>query len=94
MRDETPTERGVTGTTIDLTGRIGRRTVLEGSRSEHPAPVLEDDGGRIYRLHLVGDNPFEQPGLSRLDGRRVSVHGVWRNGVVRVEADAVEVEAP
>ncbi len=77
---------------LTLRGRIACREVLEGSRSQHEAPVLEDEEGNLHRLHLIGDNPFEQPGLRRLEGRRVRVSGVWRNGVLRVEAEGLEVE--
>jgi hypothetical protein len=87
-----PPERGETGSTATLSGVVRREVLLPGSRSEHLGPVLVGDDGRRRRLLLVGENALEQPTLSSLDGRRVTVSGVWRNGVLRVERDDLKVE--
>jgi len=45
--------------------------------------VLELEDGTYARLHVEGDNPFENSTLRALQGRRVRVSGTWRNGVVQ-----------
>ena len=80
-------ERGVTGAAVDVAGVLGLERVAEGSRSERAAPVVRAADGRGFPVHVVGDNPFEEPTLARLRGRAVAVRGVWANGVVRVQRD-------
>ena len=75
---------GTSGASITLVGTIGSTDVLTGSKSAHVGPVLSADADRHYRLYVIGDNPFENSGLSDLQGKRVRLTGVWRNGVVRV----------
>jgi hypothetical protein len=68
---------------VELTGVVEMRTVNAGSHDERRAPVLVTDDA-AHRLHLVGENAFEQPTLAALEGRRVTVAGTWRAGVLRV----------
>jgi hypothetical protein len=89
---EPPPASEASGTVAQLSGTLAWKRVLAGSRSEHDAPVLVGDDGRSYRLLLVGENPFEQPTLRELVGRRLRVRGVWRNGVVRVTPEELTVE--
>ncbi len=77
-------EPGASGDPVELEGTVALAPVLAGSRSEREAVVLRADDGRVHRLHLEGDQPFEQPGLRALLGRRVRVRGRWRNRVLRV----------
>jgi hypothetical protein len=73
----------MTADEIELTGVVELRTVHSGSHDERRAPVLVVDDA-AHRLHLVGENAFEEPTLSALAGRRVTVTGAWRAGVLRV----------
>lgn len=83
-------ERGASGTSVTLEGVVELATVAAGSRSEHRAPLLRDDEGRCYRLLLAGENPFEQPTLRGLVGRRVRLRGSWRNNVVRIDSRTLQ----
>lgn len=87
-----PTQSAPDGAPVQATGRVAFHPVAEGSRSERQAPVLLGEDGRTYLLHLIGENPFEQPTLRRLAGRRVSVSGNFRAGVVRVEASQLTLD--
>jgi hypothetical protein len=82
---------GENGGTGDLTGTIELVINLEGSKSEHVGPVLKSDDGNTYRLFVIGDNPFQNSSLEQFIGKRVNLSGVWRNGVVRVVLEDVEV---
>jgi hypothetical protein len=90
-KDSPPPERGPDGDRVELEGVVELRTVAGGSRSERQAPVLVTAEGRGYALFLVGENPLEQPTLGALAGRCIRVAGSWRNGVVRIERDALMV---
>jgi hypothetical protein len=76
---------------LTVTGTLTLRPLAPGSHSERVGPVLVDDDGAEYPLHLVGESPFEEPTLSALEGRRLTVTGSWRNGVVRIAPDGIEV---
>ena len=69
-------------------GTVTSTTAAEGSKSERPAPLLVTESA-THRLHVIGENPFEQPTLAALIGKRVRVTGELRDGVVR--ASAIEV---
>ena len=76
---------------VTLTGVLQRRQILSGSHSERPAIVLVGDDGSAHRLHLLDENPLEQPTLASLEGRRVTVAGTLRNGVLRVSLARLRV---
>ena len=84
---------GTTGEPIALTGTIMKGVVLTGSKSEHVGPILRADDGIEYRLFLVGDNPFQNASMNAVMGQRVTLSGVWRNGVVRVAPADLSVVA-
>ena len=81
--------RGENGTTIELSGLIETATVAEGSKSEHTGPILTTASGEHYRVYVIGDNPFANDGIQAWIGKTVRVSGTWRNGVVRIEPDAI-----
>jgi hypothetical protein len=58
-----------------LSGVVVRRPFGTGSKSEHLAVSL-DSGGRLYRLRRSGGNPFSDPVVERLVGKRVHAHGI------------------
>ena len=55
-------------------GEVVRRLVAAGSKSERHAVVLETDHGH-YILRRSGGNPFADPELDALVGKRVSAEG-------------------
>ena len=55
-------------------GRVVRRRVAAGSKSEHAAVVLETAEG-TYVLRRVGGNAFQDGALDELVGREIEAHG-------------------
>ena len=80
------------GEEVTLHGVITRMRIHDLSRSAHDAPLLVDADSHYHRLHLIGDNPFEQPTLAALEGKRVTVTGHLRNGVLRVARERLLVD--
>jgi hypothetical protein len=58
-----------------LRGRVERRRIQVGSKSEHEALVLVDDDGSAWKLRRLGGHPFNDPTLATLEGRRVELSG-------------------
>lgn len=61
--------------TTDLEGVVFRQTVGRGSKSERDAVKLRTPEGE-YVLRRMGANPFEDPALDDLVGKRVRCTGV------------------
>ena len=55
-------------------GRVVRGTFAAGSKSGHEAVFL-DTGQERLLLRLVGGNPFSDPGLDALVGKRIRGDG-------------------
>jgi hypothetical protein len=60
---------------MELSGRVIRKTFSEGSKSERPAIFLLSDRGE-YLLRRRGANPFRDPELEALVGRKIICRGV------------------
>ena len=56
-------------------GTVARRPYAVGSKSEHEAVMLVTDEGE-YRLQRKGGNPFNDPSLERLVGKRIEAEGI------------------
>jgi hypothetical protein len=56
-------------------GTVTRRPYAVGSKSEHEAVMLVTDEGE-FRLQRKGGNPFADPELERLVGKRIEAEGV------------------
>lgn len=61
-------------------GRVVRKRVSAGSKSEHDALVLAASDGQEYRLRRPQGNPFRDPELDVLEGKRIECEGTVRNG--------------
>ena len=59
---------------MELTGSVVRKTFAAGSKSEHSAVFLITDGGD-YKLERAEGNPFHDPELEKLVGKRIAVTG-------------------
>lgn len=59
----------------ELVGTIVKRLLAQGTKSEHRGMVLEDAQGQQHVLRRVGGNPFSDPGLEALEGRRLRLQG-------------------
>jgi len=82
-----------------LEGRVERRQVLDGSRSARNAYVLvtHDPGGeeRVQRLHVIGDESFDESALAPFLGRQVTISGGrMRNRVLRIALEMVSLSEP
>lgn len=58
-------------------GDVTRKLFSPGSKSEHVAVVLRADGAE-YVLRRVGANPFTDPTMDALVGKRVEIDGDLR----------------
>ena len=63
-------------------GRVVRKRVSIGSKSEHEAIVLVTDDGQEYKLRREGGNPFRDPELDVLEGKRIECEGIVRDGLI------------
>jgi hypothetical protein len=55
-------------------GKVSKKPFGRGTKSEHEAVYLETEGG-AYVLRRQGGNPFYDPQLERLVGKRIRCHG-------------------
>jgi hypothetical protein len=60
---------------MDFSGLVIKQIVGKGSKSEHDAVMLET-GKRKFLLRRQGGNPFRDPELDRLVGKRIQGSGV------------------
>jgi hypothetical protein len=60
---------------MDIEGSVIRELVGKGSKSEHDAVMIETEKGK-YVLRRKGGNPFSDPELDRLVGKRIRATGV------------------
>jgi hypothetical protein len=75
-------------------GVVFLHLVDAGSKSEHERPMVIDDVGAPHRVHVIGDNPFEEGSLRGLVGQRVRAEGTMRGETLRVSPDALVVLPP
>ena len=73
---------------MELTGLVIKEVIGKGSKSEHDAVLLDAKEGK-YALRLKGGNPFSDPKLDRLVGKRIRANGVL-TGSTFVITDWVE----
>ena len=59
---------------MERSGTVVRKQVAAGSKSERPAIVLQTDEGD-YVLRIQGGNPFHDPRLEELVGKRIRARG-------------------
>lgn len=60
---------------MELRGRVIKEVFGKGSKSEHDAVQLETKD-RKYLLRRQGGNPFRDPELDKLVGKRIRAQGV------------------
>ncbi len=60
---------------MTLSGRVERRPVAPGSKSERLAVVLVTQEGAVYVLRRLGGNPFKDPQMEALVGKAISGEG-------------------
>jgi hypothetical protein len=67
---------------MTLQGRVVRKRVSAGSKSEHEALVLVTPDGQEYKLRRQEGNPFRDPELDVLEGKRIECEGIVRDGLI------------
>jgi hypothetical protein len=60
---------------MEFTGRVVKEVFGKGSKSERDAVMIETSNGK-YVLRRKGGNPFSDPELDRLIGKRIRGNGV------------------
>ena len=65
---------------MSFLGQVVRKRVSVGSKSEHEALVLITASGDEYKLRRQGGNPFRDPELDGLEGKRIECEGIVRDG--------------
>ena len=66
------------GQKFKFTGTVARQIVAKGSKSEHEAIVLQQDGTSSppLKIRIQGGNPFSDKALEPFVGKRVSFEAV------------------
>jgi hypothetical protein len=60
---------------MTLEGRVKRKRINVGSKSEHDAVVLVTSDGE-HKLRLQGGHPFRDPEVDALVGKRIRGEGI------------------
>lgn len=60
---------------VELTGKVIQKNFAPGSKSEHDAIYIETDHGD-FRLRRRGGNPFSDPELKKLVGKKIIATGM------------------
>lgn len=59
-----------------ITGKISRRRIAPGSKSDRVGVVLDDGAGHVYALRRAGGNPFSDAVLDKLAGKTITGTGI------------------
>jgi hypothetical protein len=70
---------------VELTGKVVQKKFAKSSKSEHDAFYLETDSGD-YHLRRIGGNPFSDPKLKELLGKKISARGLLNNSLFLIES--------
>ena len=75
---------------IELTGKVIQKKFAEGSKSEHNAVYLETPEGS-YQLRRLGGNPFSDPDLNKLVGKKINATGILK-GLLFIAKNLTEIK--
>lgn len=84
--DSTHTKNQQTDGRVTLSGKVERRLIDKGSKSERHAMVLVLRNGKSYPLRRVGGNAMRDPYFEAMEGQTVSLTGRLRPGFFLVGA--------
>ena len=73
-----------------ITGLVSRTKVAEDSKSEREAVVLTTDSQQ-YVLRIEGNNPFTDPALDLLVGKKIKGCGIVHGYTFILESWSIEV---
>ena len=71
--------------TVEIEGRVGRKRINVGSKSEHEATVIVTERGE-FKLRRQGEHPFSDPDVQALAGKRIRARGVFASGQFLMES--------
>jgi hypothetical protein len=69
---------------IEVTGRVERRLLQAGSKSEHHGIVLLTDDGQVWKLRRDGGPAFGDAALAELEGRTICATGRARDTLLLI----------
>jgi len=64
---------------MKLRGRVTKRLLYAGTKSEHEGLVLASPEGE-FKLRRQGGNPFRDDTLAALEGKEIEGEGILRKG--------------
>jgi hypothetical protein len=64
---------------MKLRGRVAKRVLYRGTKSEHEGLVLQAPEGE-FKLRRHGGNPFQDETLGGLEGEEIEGEGILRKG--------------
>lgn len=64
---------------MKLRGRVTRKLLYRGTKSEHEGLVLLAPEGE-FKLRRRGGNPFQDESLATLEGKEIEGEGILRKG--------------
>ncbi len=70
---------------MEFTGTVIRKTFARGSKSEHEAVFLATPDGE-YKLERMHGNPFQDPELEALVGKRITCAGRVIDYLLRIDS--------
>lgn len=88
-REITSVRTAVAVTSEELKGTVERRRYAAGSKSDHDAVMLVTEEG-AFRLRRKGGNPFRDPLLEKLVGKRIAARGVKAGPTFIIEGEVTE----
>jgi hypothetical protein len=59
-----------------MTGKVSRKRIAPGSKSDRVGVVLDDGAGHVYALRRAGGNPFSDAALEKLVGKTITATGI------------------
>jgi len=65
---------------VTISGDVKRQRIAAGSKSDRAGVVLDDGAGRIFALRRAGGNPFSDPAMDELVGKRITATGIVAGG--------------
>ncbi len=58
-----------------ITGKVSRRRIAAGSKSDRVGVTLDDGAGHVFALRRAGGNPFRDGTLEELVGKTITGSG-------------------
>ena len=76
-----------------LSGEIQIILLGQNSFHEREAPILCGDFGQA-RILIPQENPLEQPTLTALQSKTITVRGIWKRGALHIHSKDIIIQQP